>query len=77
MIHCDGQVLASQDEVSCFVQCICYCQRFTFDWCVSGFSGVCESAAHQGDLPTLFAAEEVVGGAGAVFLEQPVTDAMF
>ena len=38
---------------------------------------MCESAAHQGDLPALFAAKEVVGGAGAVFLEQPVTDAMF
>ena len=34
-------------------------------------------ARHVGDLPALFAAKEVVGGAGAVFLEQPVTDAMF
>ena len=38
---------------------------------------MCESASHQGDLPALFAAEEVVGGAGAVLLEQPVTNAMF
>ena len=38
---------------------------------------MCESAAHQGDLLAMFAAKEVVGGAGAVFLEQPVTNAMF
>ena len=38
---------------------------------------MCESASNKGDLPSLCAAEEVVGGAGAVLLEQPVTDAMF
>ena len=31
----------------------------------------------KGDLPALFAAKEVIGGAGAVFLKQPVTDTMF
>ena len=38
-----------------------------------------ESASDQGDLPALFAAQdqEVVGGARAVFLEQPVTNALF
>jgi len=38
---------------------------------------VYESASHQGDLPALFSAEKVIGGKGAVFLEQPVTNALF
>ena len=38
---------------------------------------MCESASHQGDLPALFAAEEVIRGTGAVLLEQPVTNAVF
>ena len=38
---------------------------------------MCEPASHQGDLPALFAAEQVIGGTGAVFLEQPVTNALF
>ena len=31
----------------------------------------------QGDLPALFAAEEVIRGTGAVLLEQPVTNPVF
>ena len=38
---------------------------------------MCESDAYQGDLPALFATEEVIGGASAVLLEKPVTDSMF
>ena len=46
VVYCNGEVFASQDKVSCFVQSICHCQCFTFDWSVSGFSSMCESATH-------------------------------
>ena len=36
---------------------------------ISGFGGMCELASYPSDLPALFATEEVIGGAEAVFLE--------
>ena len=46
MVHCNGKVVASKDEMSCFVQGICDCQCFPFNWCITGFSSMCESASN-------------------------------
>ena len=66
VIHSNSEVLAAKDEVSCLVQGIGDGQRFTLNWGLPGLRRVHESASYQGDLPSLFAAEEVIGGIGGV-----------
>ena len=69
VIHSNSEVFAAKDEVSCLVQGIGNGQSFTLNWAIPELRRVRESAAYQGDLPSLFAAEEVIGGTGAVLLK--------
>ena len=55
MVSSDDKVWAAQDVVSCLVQCIGYCQGFTFHWGISAFCRCGESAANQAKLPALLA----------------------
>ena len=65
----NDQVVASQDEVACFIQGISYREGFTLNGGVPGLCRVRESAADQGYLPSISAAEGTGWLALAVLLE--------
>ena len=77
MVDGDGEVVAAQYKVACLVEGVRYGKCFPFDGGVAGLRWVGESAANQGDSPSLSAAEQVRGGALAVLLEKPVPYAVF
>ena len=69
MVDGDGEVMAAQYKVACLVEGVRYGKCFPFDGGVAGLRWVGESAANQGDSPSLFATEQVREGALAVLLE--------
>ncbi len=43
VVHCNLEVTAPEDEVTCFLQCIGHGEGLAFDWGVARFSGVSKS----------------------------------
>ena len=68
MVYCDSQVyIPGQSVLPCpgHLQLLVPLLQLGRIWIYQHV----ECASHQGDLPALFAAEEVTGGTGVVFLE--------
>ena len=74
VVHCYNEIAAPEDEVASLVQGVSNSKSLPFHGGISGLSCVCEARAHQGDTPTLLAAEQLTGWALAVFLKQPEPD---
>ena len=67
MIHSYNKIFAAQHEEAHFVQCINHCEGLTFNWRVTRFGRVVESASNQGDFPASIAAEGRSAGQSQCF----------
>ena len=76
VIHSNSQVTATKDKESGFVKGIGDGEGLPLNWGVAGFSWMGEATPDQRCFPACTAAERRVCGASAVFLKEPVSDAI-